>query len=238
MALFDSDFLKQLEYLSLVSRRVFRGSLLGAAADDAVRLGHRVRRSSRVHGRATTCAISTGTSTPATATCCSSDFRKRRTCTSISCSIARGAWAFGDPAKFDLARQVTAALAYIALADLDRIAVIAFADRIVADFPLTRGKARILPLLDFLENLEPQGTRHRPGRSRAGSSSAAGSGLGLAVVVSDLFAPGGLRARARSASPSPLRAARRAASRSARSPARHARRRRAVRHRERQRAAR
>ena len=28
MALFDSNFLKQLEYLSLVSRRVFRGSLL------------------------------------------------------------------------------------------------------------------------------------------------------------------------------------------------------------------
>ena len=28
MALFDSDFLKKLEYLSLVSRRVFRGSIL------------------------------------------------------------------------------------------------------------------------------------------------------------------------------------------------------------------
>ena len=28
MALFDSDFLKKLEYLSLVSRRVFRGQLL------------------------------------------------------------------------------------------------------------------------------------------------------------------------------------------------------------------
>src|SRR5688500_20169731 len=28
MALFDSEFLKKLEYLSLISRRVFRGSLL------------------------------------------------------------------------------------------------------------------------------------------------------------------------------------------------------------------
>src|SRR2546430_17282336 len=28
MALFDSDFLKKLEFLSIVSRRVFRGSLL------------------------------------------------------------------------------------------------------------------------------------------------------------------------------------------------------------------
>jgi uncharacterized protein (DUF58 family) len=97
---------------------------------------------------------------------------------------------FGEPAKFDLARQVTAALAYIALADLDRIAVIAFADRIVADFRLTRGKARILPLLDFLERLEPVGTEtdltaavqeFLRRRQRAG----------LAVVVSDLFAPSG-----------------------------------------------
>ena len=66
--------------------------------------------------------------------------------------------AFGDPSKFDYARQVAAALAYIALADLDRVAVVAFAGDIVADFPLTRGKARILSLLKFLEGLEPQGT--------------------------------------------------------------------------------
>ena len=48
--------------------------------------------------------------------------------------------AFGDPPKFDYARQVAAALGYIALADLDRVAVVAFAGDIVADFPLTRGK--------------------------------------------------------------------------------------------------
>ena len=53
----------------------------------------------------------------------------------LDCSRSMG---FGKPAKFDLARQVTAALAYIALADLDRIAVVAFASDILADFPLTR----------------------------------------------------------------------------------------------------
>jgi len=105
----------------------------------------------------------------------------------LDCSRSMG---FGEPAKFDLARQVTAALAYIALADLDRIAVIAFADRIVADFRLTRGKARILPLLEFLEGLEPQGTdtdltasvREFVRRRQR---------TGLSVVVSDLFSPSG-----------------------------------------------
>jgi uncharacterized protein (DUF58 family) len=98
--------------------------------------------------------------------------------------------AFGEPPKFDYARQVTAALAYIALAELDRVSVVAFAGDIVADFPLTRGKGRILALLNFLERLEPQGSLtdlarvsknfvHRNQRR------------GLAVLVSDLFDPGG-----------------------------------------------
>src|SRR5205085_3632640 len=73
----------------------------------------------------------------------------------LDCSRSMG---FGAPAKFDLARQVTAALAYIALADLDRVSVVAFSSGILADFPLTRGKARILSLLKFLEDLPAQGT--------------------------------------------------------------------------------
>src|SRR3989440_11480743 len=157
MALFDSDFLKKLEYLSLISKRVFRGSLMAQ------------RR---------TMALGTGIEfadhreyTPG------DDFRyldwnlfarhnelllKRfqeeedlHVYFLIDCSRSM---AFGSPPKFDFARQVTAALAYIALADLDRVAVVAFADDIVADFPLTRGKARILSLLKFMEDLKPQGT--------------------------------------------------------------------------------
>ena len=80
--------------------------------------------------------------------------------------------------KFDFARQVTAALAYIALADLDRVAVVAFAGDIVADFPLTRGKDRILSLLKFLEDLPPQGEVDRPGPGRARGSSTASSAGG------------------------------------------------------------
>src|SRR5215470_19065178 len=153
MALFDSDFLKKLEYLSLISKRVFRGSLM--AQRRTMQLGGGIEFADHREY------------TPG------DDFRyldwnvytrheelllKRfqeeedlHVYFLLDCSKSMD---FGSPSKFDLARQVTAALAYIALADLDRIAVIAFADRIVADFRLTRGKARILSLLDFLERLE------------------------------------------------------------------------------------
>src|SRR5579862_9014554 len=73
----------------------------------------------------------------------------------LDCSRSMG---FGTPPKFDFARQVTAALAYIALADLDRVSVVAYSQEILGDFPLARGKDRILSLLRFLENLTPQGT--------------------------------------------------------------------------------
>ena len=114
--------------------------------------------------------------------------------------------AFGA-SKFDFARQVAAALAYIALADLDRVAVVAFAGDIVADFPLTRGKGRILSLLKFLEGLRRRG-RHQLSRV-ATNFVHRGQRRGLAMVISDLFDQR-LPARPRPAPAPPLRAARRA----------------------------
>jgi uncharacterized protein (DUF58 family) len=189
MPLFDSDFLRKLEYLSLVSRRVFRGSLLAqrrtlqfgggiefadhreyAAGDDLRYLDWNVYAR---HGELLLKRFQ--------------EEQDLHVYFLLDCSRSM---AVGEPAKFDLARQLTAALAYIALADLDRISVIAFADRIVGDFRLTRGKARILSLLSFLEGLETQGVdtdlggcvREFVRRKQR---------TGLAVVVSDLFSPGG-----------------------------------------------
>jgi uncharacterized protein (DUF58 family) len=105
----------------------------------------------------------------------------------IDCSRSMG---FGNPPKFDLARQVTAALAYIALSNLDRIGIIAYSQEIIADFPLTRGKDRILSLLRFLEKLEPQGTDTNLGRI-VNSFVLRPQRRGLAVVISDLFDPNG-----------------------------------------------
>jgi uncharacterized protein (DUF58 family) len=185
MALFDSEFLKQLEYLSLVSRRVFRGSLL--AQRRTMQLGGGIEFAEHREY------------TPG------DDFRyldwnlyarheslmlKRfqeeedlHVYFLLDCSRSME---FGTPPKFDLARRVTAALAYIALADLDRIAVVAFASDIVADFPLTRGKARILSLLNFLEQLPAQGTQTDLTRVVTGFVHR-NQRRGLAIVISDMF---------------------------------------------------
>ncbi|MDR0337767.1 MAG: DUF58 domain-containing protein [Planctomycetaceae bacterium] len=98
----------------------------------------------------------------------------------------------GNPSKFDYARQLTAALAYIALADLDRISVVAFTNQIHNSFPLIRGKQHVLSLLRFLESLQTisKSTNisasineffHRKQRT------------GLAVILSDLFDPSGFQ---------------------------------------------
>jgi len=187
--MFDSEFIKKLEYLSLVSRRVFRGQIL--ARRRTMQLGGGIEFADHREY------------TPG------DDFRyldwnvyarhgelllKRfqeeedlHVYFLIDCSKSM---AFGTPVKFDLARQVAAALAYIALADLDRVAVVAFAGEIVADFPLTRGKARILSLLKFLEGLTTQGAATDLARTVTGFVHRT-QRRGLVVVISDLFDPGG-----------------------------------------------
>src|SRR5829696_85225 len=185
MPLFDSDFLKQLEYLSLVSRRVFRGSLLAqrrtmqfgagiefadhreyTAGDDLRYLDWNIYAR---HGDLLLKRFQ--------------EEEDLHVYFLLDCSRSMG---FGEPAKFDLARQVTAALAYIALADLDRISVTAFADDIIADFPLTRGKGRVLSLLKFLENLPASGQDTNLERVATGFVHR-DQRRGLTVVVSDLY---------------------------------------------------
>ena len=189
MPLFDSEFLKKLEYLSLVSRRVFRGQLL--AQRRTMQLGGGIEFADHreytpgddfryldwnVFARHDELLLKR--------------FQEEEDLHVYILLDSSRSMAFGDPVKFDYARQVAAALGYIALADLDRVAVVAFAGDIVADFPLTRGKARILSLLKFLEGLEPQGSMTDLARV-ARNFVHRGQRRGLAVVISDLFDPDG-----------------------------------------------
>jgi uncharacterized protein (DUF58 family) len=189
MPLFDSDFLKKLEYLSLVSRRVFRGQLLaqrrtmqlGGGIEFADHRGYTPGDDFRyldwnVFARHDELLLKR--------------FQEEEDLHVYILLDSSRSMAFGDPVKFDYARQVAAALGYIALADLDRVSVVAFAGDIVADFPLTRGKARILSLLKFLERLEPQGSVTDLARM-ARNFVHRGQRRGLAVVISDLFDPAG-----------------------------------------------
>lgn len=185
MALFDSDFLKKLEYLSLVSKRVFRGSLL--AQRRTMHLGTGVEFADhREYTPGDDYRYLDWNLFARLDTLLLKRFQEEEDLHIYFLLDCSRSMAFGAPPKFDYARQVAAALAYIALADLDRIALVCFANDIVADFPLTRGKGRILALLKFLEGLQPSGEDtclervvtgfiHREQRR------------GLIVVVSDLY---------------------------------------------------
>ncbi len=183
--LFPPDFLTRLEYLSIISKRVFRGQLL--AQRRTMQMGSGIEFSD--HREYTT----------------GDDLRyldwniyarhgdlllKRfqeeqdlHVYLMLDCSRSMQ---FGNPPKFDLARHLVAALAYIALADLDRIAILAYADGIVAELPVTRGKARILPIMRFLEDLPTSGSDTNLSRAAQGLLHR-GARTGLAVVISDLF---------------------------------------------------
>ncbi len=67
---------------------------------------------------------------------------------------------FGQPAKWEYARRVAAALGYIALVGMDRLCGAAFArsaERAYLVFPPHRGKAQALAWFDWLTYLQPGG---------------------------------------------------------------------------------
>ncbi len=183
--LFPPDFLTRLEYLSIMSKRVFRGSLLAQRRTMQVGAGiefsdHREYSFGddlryldwNIYARHGDLLLKR--------------FQEEQDLHVYLLLDCSRSMAFGKPAKFDLARHLVAALAYIALADLDRISVVAYADGIVGEFPITRGKARILPLMRFLESLQTTGEDTNLGRAVQGLLHR-GSRAGLAVMISDLF---------------------------------------------------
>jgi uncharacterized protein (DUF58 family) len=99
----------------------------------------------------------------------------------------------GTPPKLDLAAQVSAALAYVGLAGLDRVAVTAVGDGLREALPPARGKAHVLPLLRFLDGLEAGGRTSLGAAARAFVARRARAPRGLVVVVSDFYDPAGYR---------------------------------------------
>lgn len=101
----------------------------------------------------------------------------------LDCSPSMG---LGGPAKFDLARQIAAALGYVALEGLARLSVMAFCDGIVAELPPIRHKAHTPRLLGFLRSLSLQGKRTDLKRT-AKRLIRRYQRHGPAVVISDLY---------------------------------------------------
>ena len=100
-----------------------------------------------------------------------------------------GSMAYGNPRKIDYARRVAAALGYIAIANLDRVGVSSFSDGLKERLSPRRRRSHVFSLFHYLNGIEAKGTTsfnqsltryvreiRRPG---------------LAIVISDLMDPEG-----------------------------------------------
>jgi uncharacterized protein (DUF58 family) len=186
--LFDDDFQKKLESLAIVSRRVFAGRM-------------RAERRSKKKGS----GVEFADHRDYTA---GDDFR------SVDWSIYQrfgkllvrlyeeeedlsiyfildtsSSMSFGDGKKFDHARRLAAALAYVGLANLDRVTIVSATDAVVARMPTTRGKGRIFKVFEFLSELTPGGTTDLGDAMK--TFVAQHKRRGLAVLISDLYDPAG-----------------------------------------------
>jgi len=91
----------------------------------------------------------------------------------------------GTPPKFDYARQLVAALSYISLAHLDRVSLIPFSTNLETDLPRVRGKTQIHRMLKYLEGLQTKGLTDL--RQVSKSFLSGSHRRGLVVVLSDFF---------------------------------------------------
>ncbi len=186
--LFDDEFQRKLDYLAMVSRRVFSG---------AMRAERRTKKTGSGVEFADHRDYAPG-----------DDFRyldwaayqrfdrllirlyEEEEDLSIYFILDTSAsMAFGDGAKLRHAKRLCAALAYVGLANLDRIAIVTATDEISGRMQSTRGKARIFRIFRFL------------GQARKGGATDLGEAMktfvaqhkrrGLAVILSDLYDPVG-----------------------------------------------
>jgi uncharacterized protein (DUF58 family) len=98
----------------------------------------------------------------------------------------------GNPIKLDYAKKVAAALGYIGLKNLDRVGGAAFSSVLHKPLTLGRGRKQILGLFRFLAQLPCTGETNLRGAIHAFTRLFPHAGL--VVIVSDLFDPNGWRA--------------------------------------------
>lgn len=192
MALFDSRFIRQLDRLELLWRRTAHGALLAERRGSLPGAGlefadHRLyspgddfrRLDWNVYARHEQLLIKRAY-----------DERELDVYVLVDCSRSMD---FGSPTKFDCARRLAAALAYLALGQSDRVWVLGFAAELLTGVHAMRGKAGIFPVLAWLERLAPRETATDLARSMRAFLSRR-QPRGLAVLISDFYDATGFQA--------------------------------------------
>jgi uncharacterized protein (DUF58 family) len=189
---FDQRFLRKLEYLAVVTKRTFLGQIraerrsrrVGAGIEFADHRDYAAGDDLRyldwnLYGRMERLLVRL--------------FEEDEDLSIYVLIDASASMGIGAPPKLDVAMQVGAALAYVGLANLDRVALFPLRDALDDGLPPARGKAHILPMLRFLDGVDAAGRtslaaavgdfvrRHRGGRR------------GLVILLSDFYDEGGYR---------------------------------------------
>lgn len=187
--LFDDGFLRTLEHLHLVSRRVFSGNIRAERRTRKVGSGiefadHRTYTRGddfryidwNLYGRLDKLLLRL--------------FEEEEDLHIYFLVDVSNSMAFGAPMpKLHFAMQVTAALSYVGLANLDRIAIVPFSNRLGDHLPRTRGKNRIHRVFEFLRSCTIGGITDVAECMK--SFVAQHKRRGLAVVISDFYDPKG-----------------------------------------------
>ena len=187
--LFDERFLKTLEHLHMVSRKVFSGNLRAERRTRKVGSGiefadHRTYARGddfryidwNLYGRLDKLLLRL--------------FEEEEDLAIYILVDVSDSMAIGSPLpKLHYAMQIGAALTYVGLANLDRVAIIPFADRLVGRLPPSRGKNRIFRVFDFLRTCDIGGKTELAGCMKEFVTQ--NKRRGLAVVISDFYDPVG-----------------------------------------------
>jgi len=194
---FDADFLKKLERLHLIAKRLDWAGARGEHA--ASRKGYSLefsdyRRYQRgddlryvdwnIYRRLDRLLVKVFTAEEEMNIYLLVDTSRSMACSASTAEV--------ESAKIGYAKKVAAALGYIGLKNLDRVGGAAFSSTLQAPLKLGRGRTQILRLFGFLNRLSCAGPTDL--RAAIHKFTTLFPHPGLAVVVSDLFDPAGWRA--------------------------------------------
>ena len=181
---FDKEFLKKLEYLELIARRLVFGrrQALRASVKKGASIEFREFREYTpgddprmvdwfVYARLGELVVKL--------------FRQEEELDLWVLLDASGSMDFGEPNKFDYARRLAAALAYIGMANMDSASVVPYANELRPGRDRLRGRGGIFGLLEFLSALGAKGRTELAAAARSHVSRVRRPGL--IVIISDFY---------------------------------------------------
>lgn len=186
--LFDEAFLKKLEYLYIVSKKVFAGRIRAERRSRKVGSGiefadHRDYAPGddfryldwNLYGRMDKLLLRL--------------FEEEEDLHIYLLVDISDSMKVGTPPKLHYGLKVAAALCYVGLANLDRVSIVTFADTLRDRLPPARGKGRIFKVFEFLRSVTPGGETRLASCVR--SFVHQNKRRGLAVLVTDFYDPDG-----------------------------------------------